>query len=217
MDFWNVLNKFGNGWTFQLGGHLSNASLQVQTYDAVHDDSSHYLATNGLPPCPTCVGDIFEVHYQPGANDPTTDLHWIQVILDNWAATGTTKGPGVIENVVDHPVTKSPYYDSDITSADANDFLDNPSRSADFFNVSWLAELFLVSGPDPDKPGLVTVYDGVRWGWTSGSGCIFPAPLQGLQGVVEAFDFCPIPEPSTFLLVLLGAAGAWTLRRRAAA
>jgi hypothetical protein len=29
VNFWSVLSAFGGGWSFVLGGHLSNGSLQV--------------------------------------------------------------------------------------------------------------------------------------------------------------------------------------------
>jgi hypothetical protein len=186
VNYWTVLNQdfpAASGWSFVTGQHLSDNSLQVTTYDAEHDDNSGFLANNGLPACPTCVGALFTVHYNPGANDPDPtklSLHWIQVILDNHNITGAVQGHGVNENVVDHAMARSPYYD-DGFAANATDFLDFPERDDDTLSHFWIAELLLVSGPAPTAPGQVTVYDGVRWGWGN-----------------------DVPEPGVWMLTLSG-------------
>ncbi len=51
-----------------------------------------------------CVGDEFCFNYNASGDDPTDNLHWIQVVSTN---TG-----GSPETVVDNGVSSSPCYDA---------------------------------------------------------------------------------------------------------
>jgi hypothetical protein len=177
-------------WTFSISPNpLSDGSLHIHTYDAIHGDSSD-------PPCPTCVGAQFDVEYVPHGNDPLLNVHWIQIVADNHALHGAH---GTLENVVDGapPGTRSPYYDDGGGSADSRNFFDWPTRSDDDMSHFWTANLLLVTGPAADAgPGKITIYQDVIWGWGNTA-----------------------PEPSTWVLSLAGLAvlvwRRWRLSRTA--
>jgi PEP-CTERM motif len=154
---------------------------------------------------------------QPGQVLPA-NLHWVQIVTDNYNITGINganlnapKGPGNQENVVDAIGVPSPYYDDafakEFPSQKANavppNFRDIPRRNEPTAAnpvIVWNGLLYLVSDPGTKK---MTVYNGVEWGWAS----FFSA-----NGV-----FPPIPEPSTWVIMLLGfgLAGAALRGRRA--
>jgi hypothetical protein len=183
-NYLNVLSMaFGPGWTYASASNsLSNGSIEIHTYDAL--SSKDKGATSDM--CSPCVGAEIDLQYAPaaGTTDPTTNMHWIQVILDNNSVTPPNTGPGNTENIVDTgSKQKSPYYD-DGFAANSRNFLDLPSRY-DYQQTTWLADLFLVSGPNLPidgtiavTPGLVTFYGGVAYGWTNS-----------------------VPEPSSFALL----------------
>ena len=119
----------------------------------------------------------------PGPNNttvsngnPTTNLHWIQVVSTNNAITfpGSvpTSNPGTPANKVDVRRTNatSPYYDQGFAANNKN-FLDTPRRPDVEFDNDWIAAEFLVSGPSnpgtPQNPAQITVYNdsGITWGW----------------------------------------------------
>jgi hypothetical protein len=132
---------------------------------------------------PARVGAEFHLQYKPAGSDPVNNLHWIQVILNNHSLTPPNVGHGIIDNKVDNCGAKVPYYDF-LCVADAGNFYDFPKRNdADKIHY-WLAETFLVTGPDrADGPGEITFYGGVRWGWKNEP---VPAPLPVL-GIGVAF------------------------------
>lgn len=172
-NYLNVLSTaFGAGWTYASAPNpLSDGSIEVHTYDAL--SSKDIGATSDV--CSPCVGAEIDLQYvpAPGTTDPTTNLHWIQVILDNNPVTPPNAGPGNIENVVDTGSKQnSPYYD-DGFAANSRNFFDLPARY-DYQQTTWLSDLFLVSGPNLPidgttavTPGLITFYGGVEYGWTN--------------------------------------------------
>lgn len=171
---------FGTGWTYaSAANELSDGSIEIHTYDAL--SSKHNGATSGT--CDPCVGAEIDLQYVPGVatTDPTANMHWIQVILDNNSLTPPNVGPGNMENIVDTKAKhKSPYYE-DGYAATSRNFFDLPSRY-DYQETTWLADLFLVSGPNlagegttAVTPSLITFYGGVEYGWTNSVSAPEPA------------------------------------------
>jgi len=172
-NFFNVLNRqFGsfNGWNI-VGNAVSfsNGSIQVHTYSAIGT--------------PDEVGADLDVEYKPkvGTNDPTgtaaNPIHWIQVVATNNKITYDAMGnpqsnPGVNDNKVDVRRTNltSPYYDQGF-AADTRNFLDTSRRPDVEVENTWIAALFLASGPNnpgtAQNPATITVYNdsGILWGW----------------------------------------------------
>lgn len=192
-NFFDVLSAaFGPGWTYASAATpLTDGSIKIETYDALSSKSNG--AGSGM--CSPCAGAEIDVQYVPGVGDPTANMHWIQVILDNNSLTPPNLGPGNIENIVDTKSTQqSPYYE-DGYAANSRNLLDLPSRF-DYQSTTWLADLFLVSGPSLPvnggavTPGLITFYGGLEYGWTDS-----------------------VPEPASFGLFAAGALLIY-LRRR---
>lgn len=173
-NFFDVLSAAfptSAGWSYQSAVKpLSDNSLVVRTYD-VQGTAAR-------------VGAEFHLDYVAHDGDPTTNLHWIQVVTDNHNVTDN-KGHGNAENIVDlAPTATSPYYD-DGFAATSSSFYDFPGRTDANQSHTWKAQLFLVTGPAAGTPGLITFYGGVEWGWENH----------------------PVPEPSSFALLGLGGLG----------
>jgi hypothetical protein len=190
VNFYSVLTKAYPKWNFAIapagtnGFALADDSLVVKTYDAAT------LATGGTP---VKVG--FYVAYTGKTPPPGANLHWIQVIEDNYAGTGLY----TVENVVDFATDKSPYYDikgnatGSQGSPDAAFLSDKPfidsNNIGKYFKpgqpVYFNAESYLVqetAGDNGMGGSNVTLLDGVRWGWT----------------------LTLLPEPAAWSLMLLG-------------
>jgi hypothetical protein len=153
------------GWSYTVSNNrLSNGALRIKTYD-VQGTS-------------TRVGAEFHVHYRPGTGDPTTNLHWIQVIDTNHSLRAPA-GHGNSAVYVDaRPgFATTPYYD-DGYAADADDLYDFPGRTDAGATHRWEATTYLVQGPAPGgSPGAITIYKpGFRWGWTNKCRPIFDFP-----------------------------------------
>ena len=181
-NFLNVLSTafpITAGWSYGTSGDaLSDNSLVVHTYDV--------LGT------PTRVGAEFHAEYIPHGTDPTSNIHWIQVVTNNYPVSDDIHGNTA--NVVDtiSPGGRSPYYDDDGSATDRQ-FYDFPDRIDADMSHTWVADLFLVTGPDVNAgPGEITFYNGIRWGWENQ----------------------PAPEPSTLLLMASGLAGLVGLARK---
>lgn len=163
---------------------LSAGSLQVRTYDARHDKVSVLHR----------VGAQFHVEYVPGADDPTSNIHWIQVVWNNAKLPDPNgQNVGTIDFSVDNPfATSSPYYD-DGGAANDRHFYDLSRRFDIGQDLIWSAQLMLVQGPPAGSTGTVTLLGGVAWGWQTVS----------------------VPEPASLLLAAMGFAGAlWSFRSR---
>jgi len=185
-DFFSTgLNAWADAntdWTFASAVHtLSDSSVKIRTYDAYHKADGQ--------------GVEFHAEYVPGAGDPVSNIHWIQVVRNNWNITApdmADQGPGQDELIIDlHSTATSPYYD-DGFAADSRDFYDFPGRD-EATEMFWEAELFLAVGPAAGVPGLVTLYrPGIQWGW---------------ETTMEV-----IPSPGAAALLALG--GITCVRRR---
>ena len=159
-------------------GVLAPNSLTVQSYEASGSATS--------------VGAEFYVTYTPNntatITDPTTNLHWIQIVSDNYNITNNP-GYGNLELTVDNPHSpggRSPYYDDGGAATFGSTaapspvgglgiaMYDFPTRNNPGQKDSWVADLFLVTGPAAGTPGLITIYNGVEWGWNN-----YPVPLPG--------------------------------------
>jgi len=182
-----VLSAAFPQYTYQ-SGVLAPGSLTVQTYEAQGTAAR--------------VGAEFYVSYTAvnagGITDPTMNLHWIQIVSDNDNITNNI-GYGNNELTVDNPFSpggRSPYYDDGGAATSGTSpiaFYDFPGRTDTSDKITWVADLFLVSGPAPGAAnGNIIVYNGVEWGWTTS----------------------PVPLPSALLLFAPALAGIGVLRRR---
>ncbi len=146
-------------WEIEFGGNLEGA-FNIKQYAAINDGD--------------VAGANFELDYVAVGDDPTTDLHWIQRVVDNHAIDGVHGDP---EDVIDYlaPLPGQsrddvPYYDVLPTGPGAKTpwsipphFDDGPRREAENSHV-WYAEVFLVQEIGAEK---IKVYNGVGWGWTN--------------------------------------------------
>lgn len=182
-----ALTSFGGGWTFGFSGTtLADSSLLVQTYDvqapgppATNQDAlakaaagDPFIGEYCLPD--NCIGSELQVAYDPSGDDPTSDIHWVQVIYTN-AFTGD---PGYF---IDNSNSQEFYYDTN-GAATPTSFLDVPAIPDPGDPYFFDAELFLVSGPNANSPGPVTIYGAIDWGWQN------------------SLDPPSTPEPATYAL-----------------
>jgi hypothetical protein len=185
-NYFNTLDRMyptTKGWTITGNAtKLSAGSLKVTTYGAVGT--------------PREVGADFAVTYRPSTtapnNDPTNNIHWIQVLSTNNAITRDANGdpmsnPGMNANKVDvqRNNTTSPYYDRGF-AANSRGFIDEPRRPDVEFQNNWIASVFLASGPtnpgNAANPATITVYNdsGLLWGWQN-----FFFPNVNLQQFIQ--------------------------------
>lgn len=183
---WNSWNtSVGNTWTITTGGTLSaTAKFDVAIYDA-------YDNGPGLN-----VGTEIQINYTAGgANDPprinangnntleNNEAAWIQHIVTDQplpAVPPNTPYLDIAAGPFPAPLYPFQYADSS--------FYDKPGRSQ--LPVSWMAEAYLCKIDYTAKR--LTIYDGVRWGFTA------------------------VPEPTTMAMLGLGAVGLIARRRRRA-
>jgi hypothetical protein len=155
-----------NGRTYQSStGSLSDGSLIVRTYDVIGT--------------PAKVGAALHVEYVPAGTDPTTDIHWIQVVSNNHrigAAHGTA------DFKVDNLGGTTPYYDI-LAAANSRNFYDYPFRTDGGSSHSWSAELLLVQGP-ADGKGNIRFLGGLSWGWENHPLAAVPEPQAGLMMLI---------------------------------
>jgi hypothetical protein len=181
-----------------VGGFAGQNEFNVQSYSV--------FASNGGQ----SGADLYVV-YNPDNGDPAIgkNLHWVQVIWNNWSSTPPTENTtGKIENIVDNGGAGNPYYDTlgtaGTTTINGNqvfNFYDRPGRPSDelaAYNfatpIQWMAEDFLVADTGKQKANgaeILNVYGGIEYGW----------------------QVTLLPEPSSLVLALLGLGGlgAYTL------
>jgi hypothetical protein len=166
--YYNFFNVLTHDYTLKRGWNIvgdarqfADNSFQINTYEAIGT--------------PSAVGADFALTYNAApANNPKSELHWVQVVSDNngiiFIGGQNQSFPGDRENKVDVKVTRTPYYDSD-GAADSRNFYDAPRRKQVEFQNNWIASLFLVSGGlnpgTQQNPETITVYNGsgITWGW----------------------------------------------------
>jgi hypothetical protein len=171
-SFLQTLNNFGNGWsfTFNTNANIADNTFVVHTYepqaptppasnsaafagavaaaDAVGDPFYRNCIANN-----NCVGSEFYFAYNTSGDDPTQNVHWIQVIDSNLSGTPIFE--------VDNNGASSPYY----PAANSMGFIDIPGVAAADKSYFFNAAVLLVTGPAPGTPGQVTIYGGLDWGW----------------------------------------------------
>lgn len=160
--YFNTLSALfptSDGWSYSTAvSKLSRRTIHVKTYDA-----------QGTA---TRVGAEIHVLYKPRSGDPSTNIHWVQVLGTNHSLRPPS-GHGNSATYVDIPGTATtPYYD-DGYAADAGncaagcDFYDFPGRSDAGADHNWEATTFLVQGPAIGSgPGAITfLRPGFKWGW----------------------------------------------------
>jgi hypothetical protein len=158
-----------NGRTYQSSVNaLSAGSLIVRTYDVIGT--------------PAKVGAALHVEYAPAGTDPTTNIHWIQVVSNNHKL-GEVHGTADFK--VDNLSGATPYYDI-LGAANSRNFYDFPFRTDGGEAHSWSAELLLVQGPTDGK-GNILFLGGLSWGW-------------------ENHALAAVPEPQAAVLMLIGLA-----------
>mgnify|MGYP003383188424 CR=1 FL=1 len=178
--------------TYQSAANeLSAGSIVVKTYDVLGTENS--------------VGAAMHARYVPALNDPSTDIHWIQVIRNNHSLSGAH---GTEDFKVDNLGAATPYYDTDGAANDRN-FFDEPLRDDGGESHIWIAQLLLVSGP-VDGNGAITFLGGLTWGWENhavrGALATFSTPLD--------ISITPVPEPHTYALMVGGLALLVVIARR---
>lgn len=148
-------------------------------------------------PDPGVGGAAFGLRYRSGEGDPTTGLHWIQVIRTNVPLSGGD-APGAYSIYLDNADNRAagaPWYEAPGdgvhgTFQDAQRrtnfwMADRPSRAI-VDGVDWQAQVFLATGDIARRT--LTIYDGVWWGF--GLSTNVPSPgslaLLGLGGLAAA-------------------------------
>ena len=183
--FLQTLANFGNGWTFTFATNtvLADNTFQIHTYQAQApkppaSNVAAFAAYTGPDPLykrclnkNNCVGAEFYFTYShpKGSNNPM-NVNWIQVLYTN------TMGPAAY--VVDNGGQADPYYPTSDSDGLFDFPITNTPDESDFFD----AMTFLVAGPAADKPGEVTIYGAVDWGYSTQ----------------------PNPEPDSLLLIVSG-------------
>lgn len=170
---------------------LSEGSLVIRSYDALGTD--------------TLVGAELQVEYRPAIADPSTDIHWIQVVRNNHKADAAH---GTEDWKVDNLGSDIPFYDV-VASATSTNFFDQPTRNDPGESHIWIGQLLLVQGA-ADGAGAITFLGGLTWGWEN----------HPLRAAVATFSTdlgidltAPgVPEPQAWGMLLVGLAA---LARRA--
>ena len=182
-NFFDVLSAqfpTGAGWSYvSARRRLSRGTILVRTYD--------------VQGSPTRVGAELHVKYQPRRADPSTNIHWIQVITNNHDLK-TNPGHGNPGNSVDIPAAATtPYYDDGYaadsgTCSPSCDFYDFPGRVDTARDHTWQAVTFIVQGPAVGAgPGRITfLRPGFRWGWENSC-----TPILGYLGYI-LFNEAPV-------------------------
>jgi hypothetical protein len=171
------------GWSFVAGGSLPAQTLNVTAYE-VHAGPNYVgIALQRANPVNTNIiktlADVGFAVQAPPNQVPAGNVHWVQVIADNFNITNNP-GWGNAENIIDiGGGNATPYYDvggaangaPSLPNVPNVNFFDAPIRNNQAnLNQSdwWIANLFLATGPANNQPGKVTLYnDGIQYGWAN--------------------------------------------------
>jgi hypothetical protein len=162
-------NELGAGWsyTFNTTATIAENSFRVHTYEALAPpppaSNNDALTANGQCGGNNCVGAQFFFNYAPAGDDPTTNVHWIQILYDNYLLNGNRVVPFY---EIDNNGNTAPYYDVPF-AADATGFLDTPFVTGPGQRTTFDALTLLVTGPAANTPGRVTIYGGIEWGFSN--------------------------------------------------
>jgi hypothetical protein len=191
-------SNLGNGWSYNFNttAVIADNTFQVHTYEAegppppATNNDAFTLA--GLCPSNNCAGSQFFFNYVATGQDPDTNVHWVQVLYDNYVNQAPVQNPFY---EIDNAGNNAPYYDGPYL-ADATGFRDTPyccTNTGAGTPIVFDALTLLVTGPAADAPGQFTIYGGIEWGWSN----------------------VPTPEPTSMLLFATALPGvAFVLRRR---
>lgn len=197
-----------NGWTINTQALQGNIQLNtynawVNSYGQVTAGGMTVAATNA----PGDGGAGITLTYQPNTNMGTTDpsgagVHWISVIYDNKPtafekANGAAYSPGytvTLDNgyLGGTKVPNNPFYDGVAPATgyagNSTTFIDVPDdvlrSNADIEFQTFIATWNPNDANDRTKGGTITIYDGVWWGFQ-----------------------LPVPEPSTWVMLIMGGGG----------
>jgi hypothetical protein len=162
------------GWSYAAGGSLPAQTLNVTAYEVhagpnyvgIEFQKANPINTNLIK----TLADVGFAVQAPQNQIPAGNVHWVQVIADNYNITNNP-GYGNAENIIDiGGANTTPYYDVG-GAANSTNFFDAPMRDNQAnLNQSdwWLANLFMATGPANNQPGQVTLYsDGIQYGWAN--------------------------------------------------
>ena len=244
-EFMTALQNSGfSDWTFNKGMDLKG-SFNVLKYLPCNPDTACGVSQN--PNSANVikkgqVGAVLDLKYISGNGDPqlgateeTNKIHWIQQVVLKKTYPGDSSST-ITENFIDigpqSGQVQLPYYDASYSlfpdSPSLDRFIDRAYQDT-FINYTFLANLYLV---EETAPKIVTIYNGVSWGWESkftppptggdgcdgssgGGGCPTVASVnktlnQNLSHFNSSYASQPsksVPEPVSALGLL--ALGAW--------
>ena len=179
-------------WKFVKGAALGG-TLHVDVYRSAFKDTH-------------ISGGEISLRYVKGKGDPAT-LRWVQLITTDAPLNGAVS-PYIDPFPNDDPKGQDlPFYYTESEIEDringTNKFGAYDLRFYDFSSrnhppnarVTWVADLYLVSW-DKKRPGVVTIHDGVRWGWKAGCARNLPAVPPMVPG-----DDAPVPSTGSRLVL----------------
>jgi len=186
---WNSSLAAGSKWTLQTAELSDTAILTLDIYRAYVNDG---------PGCGDhCGGAEIDITYIPGApTDPpgiidpkhigAADAVWSQSVSTNQKRDPSLPGNPYLDNAPDtpNPELGPPAYPFQYTGSS---FYDKPGRDA---TAIWIGDAYISTADYTSR--VLTVYDGVEWGFT----------------------VTPVPEPATILLSAFGLLLVLVFRRR---
>ena len=150
------------------------ANFTIRNYQAA---TNFYPAGHCLNPYKDRAGANIDITYTPEGSDPTSHLHWIQIVTDTAKNYGLPPGE-ILPDRTPHPpgepfldigvfgvgVITDPYYPGFELSHDNTLGAGDTPRQPATRTHTWTAELYLVQEGSDRK--VVTIYNGIRWGYT---------------------------------------------------